>query len=102
MPNLNTLSNVIVSALDLLLDALRFVRLSLRSRSALAAENLLLRKHCAAGLIWLHVARDAQGFGPARKPVSMADKLPSGRESCAERNWKTRIFRKRNSLGARL
>jgi hypothetical protein len=47
MPKLNSLCNVVVTALDLLLDALRFVRLSLRPRSALAAANLLLRKQLA-------------------------------------------------------
>src|SRR5215467_13198564 len=47
MPKLNCLSHVAVTALDLLLDALRFVRLSLQPRSALAAENLFVRKQLA-------------------------------------------------------
>src|SRR5215472_13765058 len=47
MPKLNSLSNVVVTAVDLLLDALRFVQLSLQPRSALAAENLFLRKQLA-------------------------------------------------------
>src|SRR5215469_16061081 len=47
MSKLNSLSHVVVTALDLLLDVLRFVRLSLQPRSALAAENLFLRKQLA-------------------------------------------------------
>jgi putative transposase len=47
MPNLNSLSNVLPSTFALLLDALRFIRLSLRLRYALAAENLFLRKQLA-------------------------------------------------------
>ncbi len=47
MPNLNSLSNVLPSTFDLLLDALRLIRLSLRLRYALAAENLFLRKQLA-------------------------------------------------------
>jgi putative transposase len=47
MPKLNSLSHMAVTTLDLLLDALRFVRLSLQPRSALAAENLFLRKQLA-------------------------------------------------------
>src|SRR5215467_14532216 len=47
MPKLNSLSQVVVTAVDLLLDALRFVQLSLQPRSALAAENLFLRKQLA-------------------------------------------------------
>jgi hypothetical protein len=41
MPKLSSLSNLL---LNLLPDALRFIRLSLRSHCALAAENLFLRK----------------------------------------------------------
>jgi hypothetical protein len=43
MPNLNFLSNMF----HLVLDALSFIRLSLRRRYALAAENLFLRKQLA-------------------------------------------------------
>jgi putative transposase len=47
MPNLNSLSNVLLTTFDLLLDALRFIGLSLRPQCALAAENLFLRKQLA-------------------------------------------------------
>ena len=47
MPDLNSLSNVLPSTFAVLLDALRFIRLSLRLRYALAAENLFLRKQLA-------------------------------------------------------
>jgi hypothetical protein len=40
MPNLDSLSNVLLTMFDLLLDALRFIRVSLRPRCALAAESL--------------------------------------------------------------
>jgi putative transposase len=44
MPKLDSLSDLL---LHLLLDALRFIRLSLRRHCALAAENLFLRKQLA-------------------------------------------------------
>jgi len=47
MPKLNSRSDLLLTALDLLLDAVRFVKLILRPRSALAAENLFLRKQLA-------------------------------------------------------
>jgi putative transposase len=47
MPKLDSLSNVLLTMLDLFLDALRFIRVSLRPRCALAAENLFLRKQLA-------------------------------------------------------
>ncbi len=47
MPKLDSLSNLLLTALNLLLDALRFIRLGLRPHCALAAENLFLRKQLA-------------------------------------------------------
>jgi putative transposase len=47
MPKLVSLSNLLMTALDLLLDVLRFIGLSLRPHCALAAENLFLRKQMA-------------------------------------------------------
>jgi hypothetical protein len=44
MPKLDSLSNLLRTLFDLLLDALRLVRVSLRPQCALAAENLFLRK----------------------------------------------------------
>lgn len=44
MPTLDSLSDLL---LHLLLDAMRFIRLSLRPHCALAAENLFLRKQLA-------------------------------------------------------
>jgi hypothetical protein len=44
MPKLDFLLKLLLTTFDLLLDALRFIRLSLRPNSALAAENLFLRK----------------------------------------------------------
>ncbi len=50
MLRLDSLSNVLLIMFELLLGALRFVRLSLRRGSALAAENLFLRKQLALHL----------------------------------------------------
>ena len=47
MPKSKPLSSRLLSILDLVLDALKFIRLSLRPRCALAAENLFLRKQLA-------------------------------------------------------
>jgi putative transposase len=47
MPKLDSLSNAQLTMFDRSLDALRFIRLSLRQRSARAAENLFLRKQLA-------------------------------------------------------
>ncbi len=47
MPKLDSLSNVLLTIFILLLDALRFTKVSLRPRCALAAENLFLRKQLA-------------------------------------------------------
>jgi putative transposase len=47
MPKLDSISNALLTIFDLLLGAVRFFGLSLRQRSALAAENLFLRKQLA-------------------------------------------------------
>ena len=47
MPKFDRLSHLLLTLFDLGLDGLRFVRLSFRSRRALAAENLFLRKQLA-------------------------------------------------------
>jgi len=47
MPKLDFLCNVLLIVFDLLLGTLRFIRVSLRPRCALAAENLFLRKPLA-------------------------------------------------------
>jgi putative transposase len=47
MPKLDSISNALLTIFDLLLGAVRFIRLSLHRRSALAAENLFLRKQLA-------------------------------------------------------
>ena len=47
MPKLDFLSNALLTMFDLLLDTLMFIRVSLRPRCALAAENLFLRKQLA-------------------------------------------------------
>ena len=47
MPKLDFLSNLLLTMFDLLLDTLRFIRVSLPPRCSLAAENLYLRKHLA-------------------------------------------------------
>ena len=47
MPKLDLLLKLWLTTLDRLLDALRFIRLSLRPNSALAAKNLFLRKQLA-------------------------------------------------------
>ncbi len=47
MPTFDPLPNLLGILLDLGLDAIRFVRASLRLKGALAAENLFLRKQLA-------------------------------------------------------
>ncbi len=47
MPKLDSLSELLLTTFDLVLDVLGFIRLSLRRWSALAAENLFLRKQLA-------------------------------------------------------
>jgi putative transposase len=47
MPKLNSLLHLLPTTFDLLLDALRFIRLSLQPNWALVAENLFLRKQLA-------------------------------------------------------
>jgi hypothetical protein len=47
MPQIDSLSNVLLTMFDLLLDALRFVKACLRARCALAGENLFLREQLA-------------------------------------------------------
>jgi putative transposase len=47
MPKLNSLPCLLLTTFDLLLDALRLIRLSLQPNWALAAENLFLRKQLA-------------------------------------------------------
>jgi hypothetical protein len=47
MPKLDSLLKLLLTTLDLWLDALKFIRLSLRPKSTLAAENLFLRKPLA-------------------------------------------------------
>jgi transposase InsO family protein len=47
MPKLNFLRHLLLTSFDLLLDILRFIRLSLQPTWALAAENLFLRKQLA-------------------------------------------------------
>jgi hypothetical protein len=44
MPKPDSLSKLLLTTFDLLLDALRFIRVSLRPRCALAAENLWVAK----------------------------------------------------------
>ena len=47
MLKLNFLSYVLLTRFDLLLDTLRFIRVSLQPRYSLAAENRFLRKQLA-------------------------------------------------------
>jgi len=47
MPKVDRLFRLLLTIFDLLLDALRFIRLSLQPRCTLAAENLFLRKQLA-------------------------------------------------------
>jgi putative transposase len=47
MPKLNSLPCLLLTTFDLLLDALRLIRLSLQPNWALVAENLFLRKQLA-------------------------------------------------------
>jgi len=47
MPKLDSLPHLLLTSFDLLLDTLRFIRLSLQPHWALAAENLFLRKQLA-------------------------------------------------------
>jgi hypothetical protein len=47
MPKLDFLPNVLLTMFDLLLDTVRFIRVSLWPLCALTAENLFLRKQLA-------------------------------------------------------
>ena len=47
MPKVDRLFSLLLTIFDLLLDALRFIRLSPQPRCTLAAENLFLRKQLA-------------------------------------------------------
>ena len=47
MSKVDCLFSLLLTIFDLLLDASRFIRLSLQPRCALAAENLFLRKQLA-------------------------------------------------------
>jgi hypothetical protein len=65
MPKLDSLCNALLTILDLLLEVLRFIRVSLRPRCALAAENLFLHKVLARYLerkVKPRRARDATRF----------------------------------------
>ena len=65
MPTFDRLSNLLPTIFDLLLDALRFIRLCLRPGCVLAAENLFLRKQLALfgeRKVQPHRATDAARF----------------------------------------
>ena len=65
MPKLDSQSNLLLTMFDLLLDALRFIRLNLRPLGVLAVENLFLRKQLALYLehkVNPRRARDATPF----------------------------------------
>src|SRR5215467_8718892 len=79
MPKLNSLSDLVLTTLDLLLDVLRFIRLILRPRSALAAENLFLRKQLA-----LYVERQVKprrAKVPTRLTLVLLSRLFAWREA---------------------
>src|SRR5215469_11385065 len=59
MPKVDRLFRLLLTIFDLLLDAFRFVRLSLQPRCTLAAENLFLRKQMA-----LYLERQVQPRRP--------------------------------------
>lgn len=80
MPKFERLPNPLLPIFDLLLDALRFIRLGLRPRCALAAENLFLRKQLA-----LYLERGAK---PRRAKVAVRLTLV----------WLSRLFRWREAL----
>jgi putative transposase len=73
MPKSNPLSNRLLTIFDLLLDALKFIRLSLQPQCTLAAENLFLRKQSA-----LYLERKVQPRRPkpsARPTLAMLSRL---------------------------
>src|ERR1043166_371158 len=79
MPKLNSLPHLLLTSFDLLRDILRFIRLSLQTNCALAAENLFLRKQLALYLerkIKPHRATDA-----TRLTLVLLSKLFSWREA---------------------
>jgi hypothetical protein len=80
MRKLGCLSHLLLTVAALLQDALRFTTLALRSRSALMAENLLLRKQLA-----LYLEREVR---PRR--TSAATKLTLA--------WLSRLLAWRNAL----
>jgi len=70
MPKAARLFSLLVTIFDLLLDAFRFIRLSLQPRGSLAAENLFLRKQLA-----LHLERQVE----PRRPRAAAKFEPAKR-----------------------
>ena len=60
MAKSNPLSKRLLTTFDLLLDALKFIRLSLQPRCTLAAENLFVRKQLA--LYLERKVRPRQGY----------------------------------------
>ena len=68
MSKIDSLSNLLLTAPDLLLDALRFIRLSPRPQCALAAESLVIPKQVA-----LYLERQVK-----HRRVKLAAKLTLG------------------------
>jgi len=62
MPKVDRLFRLLLTIFDLLLDALRFIRLSLQPRCTLAAENLFLRKQSDTPRV--------AGVGPPQRRLS--------------------------------
>jgi hypothetical protein len=81
MPTFDRLSNPLPTIFHLLLDALRFIRLCLRPRCVLAAENLFLRKQLA-----LYLERQVQPRRPraaARLTLVLLSRLFPWRQTLA-------------------
>ena len=79
MPKLDFLSNVLLIVCDLLLDTLRFIRVSLRPRCALAAENLFLRKQLA--LYLERKVKPRRAHAPTKLALVLLSRLFAWREA---------------------
>jgi hypothetical protein len=79
MPKLDSLSNMLLTMFDLLLDALRLIMVCLRPRRALAADNLFLRKQLA--LYLEHKAKPRRAKAATKLTLMLLSRLLAWREA---------------------
>jgi putative transposase len=96
MPNFNSRSQLLLTTFHLVLDALSFIRLSLRLRCALAAENLFLRKQLA--LYLERQVKPPRANNPTRLSLVLLSRLFAWREALTIVKPDTLIRWHRNSF----